>query len=161
MNAALRSSLVVGAFVLRAASWAGAQDVPTGSPLQLVRPEGPSAPPAVVTLHGALERAKENDAQFRSSVADVEVAREERAQAKSSLLPGLSHTTQYLGTQSGPLPSGRFVTNDGVHVFPSWAVLHQELSARTLLRTPYRRAEAAEVLAEARLEIAQRGSRRR
>ena len=44
-----------------------------------------------------------------------------------------------------------------MHVFRSWAVVHQEISAKTLLRTPYRRAQAAEVLANARLEIAQRG----
>src|SRR6201999_2066192 len=106
----------------------------------------------------ALERARENDAQFRSTAAEVELGREDRAQAKASLLPALSHSTQYLGTQSNDvLPSGRFVANDGVHVFRSWAVVHQEISAKTLLRAPYRRAEAAALLAEARLGIAERG----
>jgi len=158
MSAGLRFSLVVGAVGLLAASPAAAQGAAAAPPLQLVRPDGPSAPPPVVTLRDALERARENDAQYRATAADAESAREDRVQAKSSLLPALSHTTQYLGTQSNDvLPSGRFVTNDGVHVFRSWAVVHQELSARTLLKAPYRRAEAAEVLANARLEVAQRG----
>ena len=124
MSTRPRPGLVVAVVVLLAAWRASAQDVPAGPPLQLVRPEGPSAPPVVVTLRDALERAKENDAQFRSTAADAEIAREDRSQTKSSALPALSHTTQYLGTQSNDvLPSGRFVTNDGVHVFRSWAVL--------------------------------------
>ena len=65
-------------------------------------------------------------------------------QAKSALLPALSHTTQYLGTQSNDItPNGRFVANDGVHMFRSWAVLRQEISAQTLLKVPYQRAQAA------------------
>ncbi len=157
MSTALRSSLVLGAVVLLGGATAGAQGAAAGSGLQLARPEGPSAPPVVMTLHDALERAKENDAQFRATLADTDSIREDRVQAKAGLLPALSHTTQYLGTQSNDvLPSGRFVTNDGVHVFRSWAVLQGEISAKTLLGS-YRRAEAAEVLANARLEIAQRG----
>ena len=158
MNSRHRLTLVVGACALLVPLRGAAQEVPAAAAVQLVHPEGPSAPPVVVTLQDALERAKENDAQFLSTAADLDVAREDRAQAKSSLLPAVSHTTQYLGTQSNDvLPSGRFVTNDGVHVFRSWAVVRGEISARTLLRTPYRRAEAAAVLVDARLEIAQRG----
>src|SRR4051812_31947873 len=42
-------------------------------------------------------------------------------------------------------------------MFRSWAVLRGEISAQTLLKVPYQRAQAAEALAEARLAIAQRG----
>jgi outer membrane protein TolC len=157
MNPWHRHCLVVVISLLTAVI-AGAQDAPATPPLQFVQPQGSAAPPVVVTLQDALDRARSNDAQFRSVVTDVETAREDRVQAKSSLLPALSHTTQYLGTQSnGVLPSGRFVTNDGVHVFRSWAVVRQELSPNTLSMTPYRRAQAAELLAGARLEVAQRG----
>ena len=138
MSAALRLSLVLGAVLLAGVPPAAAQDAASALPFQLVRPDGPSAPPLVVTLRDALTRARENDAQYRATAADAESAREDRVQAKSSLLPALSHTTQYLGTQSNDvLPGGRFVTNDGVHVFRSWAVVHQEISAKTLLMTPY------------------------
>jgi outer membrane protein len=125
---------------------------------QLVLPQGPAAPPPVITLQDALDRARKIDAQFQSSVADVAITREDRRQARSSLLPSVSYTTQYLGTQgNGISPSGRFVTNDGVHVYRSWGVVHQEITPDTFLQSGYQRAKAAEAAARARLEIAQRG----
>jgi outer membrane protein TolC len=129
-----------------------------GPPVQLVQPAGPAAPPIVITLQDALDRAKNNDVQLQSAIADAQVAREDRAQAKASLLPSVSNSTQYLGTQgNGSLPTGRFVSNDGVHMYREWAVAHQEFSANTFLMTGVRRATAAEAVANARLEIAQRG----
>src|SRR2546425_7181818 len=89
--------------------------------LQFARPQGPAAPPPVITLQDALDRARQIDAQYNLAVADAAVAREDRLQAKSALLPSVSHTTQYLGTQGkGLAPSGRFVTHHGVHGYPSW-----------------------------------------
>jgi outer membrane protein len=125
---------------------------------QLVLPQGPAAPPPVITLQDALDRARKIDAQFQSAVADVAITREDRRQARSSLLPSVSYTTQYLGTQgNGISPSGRFVTNDGVHVYRSWGVVHQEITPDTFLQSGYQRVQAAEAAARARLEIAQRG----
>jgi len=126
--------------------------------LQLVQPQGQAAPPPVITLQDALDRAKKLDTQYQLAITDAAVAREDRFQARSSLLPTVTHTTQYLGTQgNGVAPSGRFVTNDGVHVYRSWGIAHQDLTANTFLQTTYRRAQAAEALANARVEIAQRG----
>src|SRR2546426_12761791 len=88
-------------------------------------------------------------------MADATVAREDRIQAKSALFPSASHTTQYLGTQgNGTLPSGRFVTNDGVHVYRSWGILHQDINPNTFFKSSYRRAQAAEELAAAKVENA-------
>src|SRR5207249_12207146 len=90
--------------------------------------------------------------------ADAAIAREDRIQAKSALLPSVTHTTQYLGRQgNGRAPSGRFVTADGVHVYRSWGIVHQDITPNTFFRSSYRRAQAAEALAAARVEIAQRG----
>jgi outer membrane protein TolC len=126
--------------------------------VQLVQPQGPASPPIVVTLQDALDRAKNNDVPLQSAVADALVAREDRLQARAALLPGVSNSTQYLGTQgNGTLPSGRFVANDGVHMYREWAIVHQEVTANTFLKTGVRRATAAEALANARVEIAQRG----
>src|SRR5216110_1351829 len=92
--------------------------------LQLVQPQGPAAPPIVVTLQDALDRAKSNDVQLQSAVADAQVAHEDRFQARTSLLPNVSNSTQYLGTQgNGNVPTGRFVSNDGVHMYREWAVV--------------------------------------
>ena len=55
------------------------------------------------------------------------------------------------------VPEGRFVTNDGVHVYREWAVLHQDLSPNTYLMTGVHRAQAAEAIAKAKAEIARRG----
>src|SRR5205085_8626662 len=46
---------------------------------------------------------------------------------------------------------------DGIHVYRAWAVVHQDVTADTFLKTSSLRAQAAEALANARVEIAQRG----
>ncbi len=115
-------------------------------------------PPATITLQDALDRAKKNSAEYLSAVTDAQVAREDRVQAKAALLPSFNSLTQYLGTQgNGILPSGRYVTNDGVHVYREWVVAHEEINAGTFLRTGYKRASAAEAVAKAKAEIALRG----
>lgn len=127
---------------------------------QFVQPSGPNqaGPPITITLQDALERAKKNDSQFLSAVTDAAAAREDKVQAKAALLPSVSYTTQYLGTQgNGLLASGRFVTNDGIHVYRAWSVVHQDLSPATFLRTGLRRASSAEAVATAKAEIARRG----
>jgi outer membrane protein TolC len=132
---------------------------PAGPPLlQLVQPQGAAAPPPVITLQDALDRAQKLDAQYQSATSNAAIALEDRLQAKASRLPTINQSTQYLGTQgNGVLPSGRFVTNDGVHVYRAWGVLHQDFNADLFLKTGVRRSEAAEALANARVEIAQRG----
>ena len=127
-------------------------------PLPLVHPPGEGAAPPVITLQDALDRARKFDPTLQSAITDAAVAREDRAQAKQSLLPGVVETTQYLGTQgNGKIPSGRFVTNDGVHVYREWGVAHEDLTANTFLKTTVKRADAAVALANAKSEIAQRG----
>src|SRR5262245_37058903 len=126
--------------------------------VQLVQPQGPAAPPIVITLKDALDRAKNIDVQLQSAVADAQVAREDRFQARAALLPSVINSTQYLGTQgNGVNPSGRFESNDGVHMYREWGIVHQEVTPNTFLKTGIRRATAAEAFANARVEIAQRG----
>jgi outer membrane protein TolC len=131
-----------------------------GAPLELAHPSGPegSGPPVTLTLHDALERARKLEATVSSALTDAKVAHEDRLQARAGLLPSVSFTTAELLTKgNGVLPSGRYVTNDGVHVYRAWGVLHQDLSANTYLLNGYRRASAAEALARAKAEIASRG----
>ena len=129
--------------------------------VQLVQPSGPgqTVPPVTVTLQDALERARKNDAQFLGAVTDAKIAHEDRLQARNSMLPSITATTQYLGTQGngGLISDGRFVTNDGIHVYRAWGVYHQDLSPSLLMGTAYNRAKAAEALANAKAEIAKRG----
>ena len=128
--------------------------------VQLMHPQDPgqSGAPVTVTLKDAIERAQKNDAQFLAATTDAKDAHEDRVQAKAGLLPSVGTHLEYLGTEGhGILPTGRFVTQDGVHVYRFWGTIHQDLSPATYLGTAYRRTGAAEALAKAKLEIAQRG----
>jgi outer membrane protein len=114
--------------------------------------------PLTLTLQDALERAKKYSPQFQAAATAAKSSHEDRLQARAAMLPSANYTMQYLGTQgNGVVPSGRYVTNDGVHVYRAWGVFRQTLSADTFTLASYRRAEAAEVVAKAQEEVAERG----
>ena len=116
----------------------------------------PSAP-VTLTLQDALARARMNAPQLLSALSDAAAAREDLLQAQAARRPSLSARSEYLGTQgNGVLPSGRFVTNDGVHVYREWAVVHQDFTAAAT-RTASQRAAANESVARAKADIARRG----
>jgi outer membrane protein TolC len=117
-----------------------------------------NGPPVTITLQDAIARARRNYAQYLSAVTDAKVANQDRLQARDALLPSLSYSQQYLGTQgNGKLASGRFVTNDGVHVYRVWGVVHQDFPAGFFTLSPYKRAKAAAAIVQAQAEIARRG----
>jgi len=125
--------------------------VPTNAPGQA------QSAPLTLTLADALARAQMNAPQLLSAVNDINAAREDLLQARAAQRPTASFKSDYLGTQgNGVLPGGRFVTNDGVHVYREWGVVHQDFTA-ALTRTGPLRAAAAETLAQAKAEIARRG----
>ena len=127
---------------------------------QVERPGTPattSAGPVTLTLKDALELAQKNDPQFLAALSDATVAAEDLRQARLSRYPSFSDRTEYLGTQgNGKTPNGRYVTNDGVHVYREWAVLHQDLTAGTFNGIGIDRAGAAEALARQALAEFQR-----
>jgi outer membrane protein TolC len=132
----------------------------TAPPLALVGPEAPASAPAVITLQDALDRARQNDLTFQTAVADAATATEDRVQAKASMLPTVSFSTQYLGNSPTPdnvLPNGRFVSLDGTKMYRAWGIAHEDLSANVLTGTTLHRAQAAEVAAQQKLEVARRG----
>lgn len=114
--------------------------------------------PVTLTLKDALALAEKNDPSVLAAASDSLAAAEDRKQARAGMYPSLSGRSEYLGTEgNGKLAESRFVTNDGVHVYRDWAVVHQDLSPGTLKGTAVKRAEVGEALARARLEIARRG----
>jgi len=152
--------LFVTSFLLLGLTNAGAQDVtaPPVPSISLAHPEAPTGPPLVVTLADALQRAKQNEPAFLAAAADAVIAQGDRVQARAGLLPSFNNSTQFLGNSPSPvLPTGRFVSMDGVQMYRQWLVAHQELSANTFTGAPLLKARAAEAAAQARLEIAQRG----
>jgi outer membrane protein TolC len=117
-----------------------------------------SAAPVTLTLQTALARAQRNEPQFLAASNAANVAHEDTVQARAAVYPAFGIRSEYLNTQgNGLLPSGRYVTNDGVHVYREWATFHQDLSPGTLARTAVQHASALEAVARARAEIARRG----
>jgi outer membrane protein TolC/multidrug resistance efflux pump len=114
--------------------------------------------PATLTLKDALALAEKNDPALLAASSDATAAGEDRKQARAALYPALSGRSEYLGTEGdGKLPQGRFVTNDGVHVYREWAVVHQDFSPGVLSRVAVQRASISEAIARAKVEIARRG----
>jgi len=115
--------------------------------------------PVSITLQDAMQRARKLDPTLVGAMSDAKSAREDRLQARNAMLPNLTGESAYLNTQGngGRVSDGRFVTNDGVHIYREWLVYHQDLSPGTLMGTGYTRAKAAEALANAKSEIARRG----
>ncbi len=124
--------------------------------------------PLTITLQDALQRARQNDPQYRSvAVTDLGVARQDRVQARAGLLPSVNYNNSFIYTQgAGPqpancasttagCPASRFIANNGVHEYISQANLHEGLSLGTF--ADERRSAAAFAQARARAEIAARG----
>lgn len=112
--------------------------------------------PLVITLQDALARARQYGGQIQSANLSVLQAHEDRVQAKAATLPSLNAFNQYIYTEGNGTPSGVYVANDGVHVYNEQAQVHQEL-LDVVRRAEIRRAMAAEAVAKAKVEVAQRG----
>lgn len=126
-----------------------------------------SGAPLTITLQDALQRARQNDPQYRSAVTDLGLAREDRVQARAALLPNVNYDTSFIYTQgTGPVPAtcqttsagcptSRFIANNGVHEYISQGNVHEALSLTNL--ADYRKSSAALAQARAKAEIAARG----
>ena len=114
--------------------------------------------PITITFHNALARAQSNEPTVLAAVNSANVAHEDAVQARAALYPALGIRSEYLNTQgNGRVPSGRYVTNDGVHVYREWATFHQDVTPATLTGTAVHHAVALEAVARARADIARRG----
>jgi outer membrane protein TolC len=116
---------------------------------------GPAGAPTVLTLADALQRAKENSPQFQAAVMEMGLAREDRYQARASLLPGVSYNNSFIYTQGNGTQTGRYVGANGVHEYISQGVAQEVIGVGQVL--DYQRSTAAHALAKARKEVAARG----
>jgi outer membrane protein TolC len=116
----------------------------------------PPSPAPNITLQDALARARQYATQIQSANLTVAQAREDRVQARAARLPSLNAFNQFIYTEGNGTSSGVFVANDGVHVYNEQAQVHQELLSLAR-HGEVRRAMAAEAVARARVEVAQRG----
>jgi outer membrane protein TolC len=132
-----------------------------GAPAQVLggtnnSPNGNNAP-LTLTLQDALQRAQKINPEYRSTVTDVGLAKEDRVQSRAALLPNVNYSAAFLYTQgTGITPQApKFIANNGVHEYISQGNVHQDLSLGKV--ADYRRAAAAMAVARARAEIAARG----
>ena len=115
----------------------------------------PAPGPAPIGLREALSRAKKYNPQYQAAAVAGAIAHEDSVQARAGFAPALSYLNQYIYTEGNGTPSGVFVANDGVHVYNSQGVAHEDLSLAKF--ADYKRLIAAEAVARARTEIAARG----
>ncbi len=114
------------------------------------------AGPIVLTLQQAMVRARQYSPQIYTASLAALSAHEDTAQAKAAMLPTAEAMSGYIYTQGNGKPSGIFVPNDGVHVYTELLNLHTDVYSPAK-RADYRRAMAAEALAKARKDLAERG----
>jgi len=164
-NSLLAMGLLAAAAMLSAAPRVAAQGNDSAqeseTDVKFIQAPGPAqaGAPTTVTLADALERARKLDPTLTGAASDAKSAREDRIQARNAMLPSLTATSQYLNTEGngGRVSDGRFVTQDGVHIYRDWAIVHMDLSPGLLMGTGFTRAKAAEAIANAKAEIARRG----
>jgi outer membrane protein TolC len=112
-------------------------------------------PPLSLTLQDALNGARKNNPQYRASLTEAGLAREDRVQGRAALLPNVSYNAAFFYTQGHGVGVGRYIANNGIHEYISQGDVHQVISLENI--AAYRRQLAAEIAAQARAEIATRG----
>jgi outer membrane protein len=121
------------------------------------QPAASGAPPVTLTLADALARAQKNSPQFQAAVTALKIARGNQVQARAAMMPSIGGLSQYLNTQgNGISPVGRFVTNDGIHVYRAWGVVHQDMPGSFFIDAGPRKAAYEKAIAAAGEEVAQR-----
>ena len=116
----------------------------------------PASPPAL-DLPAALQRARQYAPEFLAAQTAAGMAREDRVQAKAALYPTVTALNQMIYTQgNGISESGRYVSNDGVHVYNEQALVHADVFSYAK-RAAYIQKQAAEAVARAHQDIAARG----
>ena len=117
----------------------------------------PAVPGRVrLTLLDALAQARGNSVMYQAAVTDAGIAREERRQAITGLLPSVNYNNSVIYTQgNGVESSGRFIANNAVHEYVSQGNVHESLDVAGFADA--RRVSAAAAAARARAEIAARG----
>jgi len=109
-----------------------------------------------LTLQDAMQRARQYSQQVFSANIDAQIAHQDAVQAKAALLPTAEAQSGYIYTQPNGTPSGVFVPNDGPHVYIDQLNVHADLYDPGK-RADYRRSVAAEAVAKAKKDIAERG----
>jgi len=110
--------------------------------------------PLRLTLQDAIKLARKNDPTYRAAITEAGIAREDRAQSRDALLPGVNFDTSALYTQTNE-NGVRFIANNAANEYVGEGNVHQVLDVSAF--SSYRRTAALAAAAKARAEVAQRG----
>lgn len=138
-----------------------AQGVPS-APVPKAAPAAPQAAPnapapttRLLTLQEALNLARKNSTSLQGALTEAGLAREDRVQARDTLLPGVAFNTSALYTQPNSLGGVKYIANNAPHEYVSQGNVHEQLDLS--LVASYRRTAALAAAAKARAEVASRG----
>ena len=143
-----------------------AQQLRLSIPNTPARPDPQAAAPTParvsLSLQDALDRARKNSTQFQAAVTAAGLAREDRRQAFTSLLPSVAYNNSAIYTQGTGAEAFRatgqpvvFIANNAVHEYISQANIHEAIDFAAVQN--FRKVSAAAALARAQQEIASRG----
>jgi outer membrane protein TolC len=157
---------VAAALCLCGAQISAAQD--TANPTTAEPVKNPAQAPSAgartlkLTLQDALERARKNSVQFQAALTDSAIARQDRFQAGTALLPSVVYNNQVLYTQAAPPAAAMqtgfpvvFIANNALHEYVSQANIHESIDLASV--SNFRRSAALAAAAKARAEVASRG----
>ena len=144
----------------RAQTQSSGAEAPPATVQLAAPPTTSTAPPMTLTLADSISRAEKNSPDFQSAANQAKLAQHNQVQARAAMLPSISYKMDYLNTQGDKVsPGGRFVTNDGIHVYRAWAVVHEDMPPGFFFRAGPRVAAYESAIFSAQREIALRGLR--
>ena len=118
--------------------------------------------PVALTLEDALDRARKNSTQFQAAVTAAGLAREDKKQAFTALLPSVAYNNSAIYTQGTGVTASTvtgqpviFIANNAVHEYISQADIHEAIDLAAVQN--FRKVSAAAAVARAQQEIASRG----
>jgi outer membrane protein TolC len=112
--------------------------------------------PIALTLQDAMQRARQYSQQVYTANLAALLAHEDTVQAKAALLPTAEGVSGFIYTQPNGTPTGVYVPNDGPRVYTELLDLHSDVYDLGK-RAEYRRTTAAEAVAQAKKDLAERG----
>ena len=131
-------------------------DPATPAPATASQQDAAKTSPALrLTLLDALALARKNSIPFQAAETDAGIARQDRYQAATALLPSVTYNNQALYTQLNRNGGLIFIANNAAHEYISQASVHEALDLAGV--SSFRRASFAAAAARARAEIASRG----
>jgi outer membrane protein TolC len=112
--------------------------------------------PIALTLQDAMVRARQYSQQVYTATNAALMAHEDTLQAKAGLRPTAEAVSGFIYTQPNGTPSGIYVPNDGPRVYTELLNLHGDVY-NPAKRAEYHRIIAAEAVAQAKKDLAERG----